>query len=191
MITQKLLCWTQMFPVWHLICHLSFHLSPDLSPDTWPVTFHLGHIQKPAIHWCQCGLPWTHAWCQCLPQIQSVQQRLGSNREWWILHLRRCCISTATLAPYTIQGSWKSVPSTDQLQHRSCIKAAGHWESLWSLEEKIPKTEVGIDIMDIDEINEIIMCACVLHNICILENDPTLKIRMLCLRRMTHVLTLK
>ncbi len=110
--------------------------------DAVPQCHPTGNMQgKPAIHWCQCGLPWMHAWCQCLPQVQSVQQRLGSNR--WISQFRRCCISTATLAPYTIQGSWKSVPSPGQLQCRPCIKVAGHWVSLWSLEEKVHKIEVG------------------------------------------------
>ncbi len=43
--------------------------------------------------------------------------------------------------------------------------------------------------MDADEINELIMCACVLHNVCIEGNDPNPKDQDDYLS--THMLTLK
>lgn len=71
----------------------------------------------------------------------------------------------------------------------ACIKVAGHRVSLWCLEEKFPKIEVGHQHYGrgCNKWNNHVSVFCTISA----PQTTTFKIRMLCLRGMTHVLTLK
>ena len=41
----------------------------------------------------------------------------------------------------------------------------------WNVEQRFLKLYVGVDIVDKAEIEEVVLVACILHNLTIMEND--------------------
>ena len=60
-----------------------------------------------------------------------------------------------------------------QLQYNTCLsrRRTDIDRAFGVLKRRFRRLLVGIDIVDINEINEIVMAACVVHNLCMLYDD--------------------